>query len=612
MFQSFDSTTSREQGAPRLAALRNEMRGERLDWYLVPHADEHQNEYLPARAERLAWLTGFTGSAGFAIAGLNDAFVFSDGRYTVQLRQQTDPGSYTQKDIVAESPDRFLAKVLKRGQRIGFDPWLMTVAQHKSWEKVAESAGAELVPLDNLIDRVWPDQPPAPLGRAILHPLEYSGRSASDKLSAIRETLRADKADFLIMTDPASIAWTFNIRGSDLVHNPLALAFAIIPANASEDGDNMPVLFIDRRKLDAATEEEMRRLAKLVQPERLVTTLEGLASERSFHCDPSLVAVALAQTITENGGRLIQKRDPVSLLRAVKNYTELEGARHAHLRDGVAMVRFLAWLDRQPAGSITEIVAATRLEEFRETTAREMGSELREISFDTISGAGANGAIVHYRVTRQTDATIEDRSLYLVDSGGQYPDGTTDITRTVAIGEPPARAITDFTLVLKGHIAIATARFPDGTRGIDLDPFARSALWQHGKDYAHGTGHGIGSYLNVHEGPQSISRRGMEKLLPGMIISNEPGYYREGEYGIRIENLVIVTAPEEVPGGDSAMLGFETITLCPIDLRLIDKSLLHANEKAWLNGYHARVHEALSPHLDADDKKWLKQATRKL
>jgi len=611
MFQSFTSTASPQNVAPRLKSLRKQMAREKIDWYLVPHADEHQNEYLPTSAERLAWLTGFTGSAGFAVIGRKRAFLFVDGRYTVQAASQTDTRIIETVDLVSSPPTTFAKIIFKSGNVVGFDPWLLTVSQKAAWMKSVEATRSTLKPFDNLIDRVWQDQPTPPRSKAWLHPTRHAGQKASEKVSQLKSIIAEDGADCLLLTDPASIAWTFNLRGSDLVHNPLALAWALIPA-----GKSKPRLFIHKEKLDSKDTATLTRLAALVSPDNLEKHLAAKTANKRVHCDPALVASALADTMTASGAQLVKKRDPVVILRAVKNQVELAGAKRAHIRDGVAMVRFLAWLDGEPPGTVDEISAANRLEQLRIETATaiapEFASPLREISFDTISGAGPNGAYPHYRVSTASNAVLKNDTLYLVDSGGQYIDGTTDITRTIAIGSPPAQARTDFTNVLKGHIAIAMARFPEGTRGVDIDVLARLALWRNGKDYAHGTGHGIGSYLNVHEGPQSISRRSMEIFQPGMIISNEPGYYREGHYGIRIENLVIVEPPRPIKGGDKPMMGFETITLCPIDQRLIDKNLLEKAEITWLNQYHKTVYETLSPHLGAADKKWLKAATKAL
>ena len=607
MFQSFAApSTNKSDTSKRLTDLRKKMATGGIDWFLVPHADEHQNEYLPARAERLAWITGFSGSAGFAMIGLKKAFLFVDGRYTAQVREQADMSLFEICDLVASPPSGFAGKKIKSGEAIGFDPWLITIAQKKDWQKTAVKCGAELKAVENLIDAIWHDQPPAPDGKAWLHPVQFAGRSAEEKLRELQAHLEKEDADACLLTDPASIAWTFNLRGSDVAHNPLVLVYALIRVKGK------PTLFVDARKFSGDDQKALNALADVAEPGALMATLKNLPGKTGFLCDPNLVASAIGDALDAGGLDLTEQRDPVVLLRAIKNETELQGARNAQLRDGVAVTRFLCWLDGQPSGTVTEIDAAKKLEDCRRETARAMGSRLEEISFDTISGAGANGAIVHYRVTEATNSIIEDNSLYLVDSGGQYLDGTTDITRTIAIGTPPTRAITDNTLVLKGHIAIATARFPAGTRGVDLDALARISLWKSGKDFAHGTGHGIGSYLNVHEGPQSISRRGMEAFKSGMIISNEPGYYREGEYGIRIENLVIVNEAGNIRGGDKPMLGFETITLCPIDLRLVDPAMLTADEIAWLNQYHARVCAELKPHLNGQEAKWLETATRRL
>lgn len=606
MYQSFKTSASKEAGPARLKALQKEMRSQGVSHYLIPHADEYQNEYPPEQAERLAWLTGFTGSAGFAIATLENCVVFVDGRYTLQVRDQIDADHFTPENLISKPPSKWLKANTGKGHCIAYDPWLITTSQLETFEKSVAASGAELKPMDNLIDRVWENQPAPPLGQVRLHPLEYAGKLAEDKIPEIQATIVEAGADFALLTDPASLAWLFNIRGTDTTHNPLALGFALVPAK------DQPLLFLDGRKLSSETRNHLEAIASIQDPGSLLTRLSEITSGTSVMCDANGVSVALTSCIKEAGGTILKKRDPVALPRALKNETELNGARAAHVRDGVAMCLFLHWLDTQSPDSLHEIGVAKKLEEFRISNAKAMGSELQEISFDTISGHGPNGAIVHYRVTEKTNRPFTNHALYLVDSGGQYLDGTTDITRTIAIGKPPENAVTDFTLVLKGHIALATARFPEGTRGVDLDGLARGALWKHGKDYAHGTGHGIGSYLNVHEGPQSISMRGMEPLQPGMIISNEPGYYLEGEYGIRIENLVIVEEAKEISGGTIKTQGFETITLAPIDLRLIDKALLTDDERDWLNAYHARVFDTLSEHLEEAAKDWLKQATRQI
>lgn len=602
MFQDFEERASPVHGAKRVAALGDAMRERKLDMWLAPHGDEHQSEYPPPSAERLAWLTGFTGSAGFCIITQQTAVLFVDGRYTLQARNQTDGAVFDLEGLLDNPPSRWLAANAAAGMRIGFDPWLLPRAQLQRFEKAAGEAGADLVACDNLIDAVWEDRPAPPLGKIVIHPVEFAGREASEKLAELDEALADKDADLCVISDPASIAWAFNIRGRDIRHIPLALGFAVL-----RRGDR-PLLFIDRRKLDNSTTAHLEKMAELAEPAALVDTLAGLAEGRKVLCDPALTPAALCNAITDHGGEIIEGRDPAALPRAIKNAAEIAGARAAHERDGVAFVRFLAWLSRQPAETLDEIAAAETLERLRAQTATEFGSELKEIAFDTISGAAGNGAIVHYRVTRSTNTPFTDGMLYLVDSGGQYLDGTTDITRTVAIGAPPPGAVEDFTLVLKGHVALATARFPAGTTGRDLDTIARMPLWRRAKDYAHGTGHGVGAYLGVHEGPQSLSRRGTEPLKAGMIVSNEPGFYRDGEYGIRIENLVLVSEAEQPQGGTIAVHAFETLTLAPIDRTLIDTSMLTADEREWLDAYHARVADVLLHYLDEADGQWLKAA----
>ncbi len=602
MFQNFTSSSEKSKGKTRLSALRMEMQNEAVTAFLVPHADEHQNEYLPKRAERLAWLTGFTGSAGFCIAALNKAAVFSDGRYTVQLNEQIDATAFTAENSVTTPPSKWIEENMGAEDIIAYDPWLMTPNQIKTFEAAAKKAKCKLQASDNLIDRIWHDQPAKPMGSVSLHDVKYAGKSAKEKIAEIQKLIKEKECDFTLLTDPASLAWLFNIRGKDVIHNPLALGYAIVPAKGK------PQVFIEEEKLDSEVKTYLSNIATQHPPKNLVSELQKLSVNASTLGDMDRVSVALVNIIEEAKGKIIKGRDPVILPRAMKNKIELEGARNAHIRDGVAMVKFLSWLDKQTPGTITEIDAAKKLETIRLANAKAMGSELKEISFDTISAAGPHAALPHYRVNEASNRTLGDGEIYLVDSGGQYNDGTTDITRTIAVGEAPKEAITDFTLVLKGHIAIDKARFPKGTRGIDLDALARNALWQNGKDYAHGTGHGIGSYMNVHEGPQGIHRRAMEVLKPGMILSNEPGYYIEGQYGIRIENLVIVTELEDI-GGNIQTHRFENITWTPMDKRLINPSLLTQDERNWVDDYHAKVLEKLFPHLDGETLEWLKAAT---
>jgi Xaa-Pro aminopeptidase len=602
MFQSFEAPAELESSTDRINRLRSLLPELRVDAVLVPRADEHQGEYVPASAERLRWLTGFSGSAGIAVITRRAGALFVDGRYTVQARSQVSKELEILQIPEARLSD-WLREKLRPGAAVGFDPRLHTVSEIERLTEALADRKIKLKPLArNPVDRLWgAERPPAPMGKVRPHPLKYAGRAAEDKIAEIQKTLKADGQDAVVLTLPDSIAWLFNIRGSDVQHNPVALAFAIVPAQGK------PELFIAREKLDADAKAHLT-FAKISQPEALAARLSQLkAAGKRVRLDPNTASWWFAKQL---GGpqRIARAQDPCILPKAKKNDVEIKGARAAHLRDGAAVVRFLAWLDREaPSGRLDEIAAARKLEEFRAET-----NALLDISFDTISASGPNGAIVHYRVTEATNRRLRPGELYLVDSGGQYLDGTTDITRTIAIGRPSAEMRDRYTLVLKGHIAIATARFPKGTRGIDLDAFARRALWENGLDYDHGTGHGVGSYLSVHEGPQSISRRGMAVLEPGMIISNEPGYYKEGAYGIRLENLVLVTKPEKVPGGDREMMSFETLTLAPFDRRLISVDLLTPAEIAWVDDYHARVQQMLAPQLNDEDRSWLEAATAPL
>ncbi|EFG38333.1 X-Pro aminopeptidase [Brucella sp. NVSL 07-0026] len=603
-FQTFDVTTNPANGAPRVEKLRKKMAELGLDGFLVPRADEHQGEYVPPHAQRLGWLTGFTGSAGAALVLKNSAYIFVDGRYELQVRAQTDGKVFSYESLVSNPPASWLAENGK-GLTIGFDPWLHTIYEAEALRNALEKQGGQLIPVEtNLVDAVWDDQPEAPAAEVTIQPARFSGHEAKDKISEMKAAVAASGASATVLTDPSSVAWVFNIRGKDVSNTPLPLSFAIIPAQGE------PELFIDERKLAIEPRAYLTQLAKLSAPADLEGHLGARAARgEAILLDPVLAAEKLRLIVTSAGGSVIEGKDPARIPRAIKNKAELDGSRAAHERDGVAMVNFLSWIDAQKPGTIDEISAAKKLEESRANAGRDFQMPLEDISFDTISGAGPNGAIIHYRVNTDTNRTLQDGELYLVDSGAQYRDGTTDITRTVPIGRIDPETIKAFTLVLKGVIAITTARFPKGTRGQDIDILARIALWKHGFDYAHGTGHGVGSYLSVHEGPQSISRKGAQELLPGMILSNEPGYYKPGAFGIRIENLIIVTEPEVLPGGDIPMMGFETLTFCPIDRRLVDKALLTQEELDWLNTYHAKVRAKLSGHLGDAERKWLEAAT---
>lgn len=607
MFQSFEVRSNPATGAPRVTRLREELARLGLQGFLVPRADEHQNEYVPACAERLSWLTGFTGSAGAALILMDKALVFVDGRYALQVREQVDLSVFSIEHLLETPPARWLAESGPDGLVLGFDPWLHTISEARALADALATRGGRLVPVErNPIDAIWHDRPLPPRAPIAVHPLRHAGKSADSKIADLAAIVEKAGATLTVLSDPASVAWAFNIRGGDVSHTPLPLAFALLPASGK------PTIFIDEAKLTPETRAYLEPLANIEPAAALASRLSAEANGNAVLLDPAIAASALARIVEEAGGTVIKAPDPARLPRAVKNPVELAGMRRAHERDGVAMATFLAWLDAQAPGSIDEIGAAVRLEETRRATGERFQMPLKEISFETISGAGPNGAIVHYRVSTASNRRIERGSLYLVDSGAQYEDGTTDITRTVAIGEPTAGMRRHFTLVLKGMIAISTARFPKGTRGADIDVLARHALWQAGCDYAHGTGHGVGAYLSVHEGPQSISKRGMQELLPGMVVSNEPGYYRPGAYGIRIENLVAVTEGDLPEGGDMPMRGFETLTLCPIDRRLIDTDLLRPDERAWLDAYHARVREVIGPHLEPPARQWLDRATEPL
>ena len=600
-FQSFDDQSDAATVAPRLASLRAELARRGLDGLLVPRADEHQGEYVPKKAERLAWLTSFTGSAGAAVVLKDKAAIFVDGRYTLQVRQQTDTKLFDPRDLVAEGIAGWLETNAPKGARIGYDPWLHTIAGLDILRVAADRAGAELVPCPtNPIDAVWTDQPGPPLAKAMPHAFALTGESAESKRTRIAEDIKRLGADAAVITLPDSICWLLNIRGGDVPHTPFTLAFAILNADGSTD------LFLDSRKSSPELVQHLGNAVRMHEPNDFPPALDALKG-KSVLVDPTMGAAALLDRLTTAGAKVKRGSDPCQLPKACKNPVEIEGMRKAHIRDGAALTRFLAWVAREaPKGHLTEIEAAEALEGYR----RQTGS-LSDLSFDSISGAAPHAAIPHYRVSRSTNRRINRNEIFLIDSGGQYPDGTTDVTRTMIVGEPSAEMKDRFTRVLKGHIALATVRFPEGTTGAALDAFARKPLWDAGLDYDHGTGHGVGSYLSVHEGPQNISKKPiLQTLKPGMICSNEPGYYKADEYGIRIENLIVVSDYEEVKGGDRKMMRFETITLAPIDVDLVEPKLLTAEEREWLNAYHARVRETLSPLVDAETRSWLEHATR--
>jgi Xaa-Pro aminopeptidase len=601
MYQVFEEVSVPGESGERVKALQRELRSRKLKGFLVPHSDEHQDEFLSPSAERLAWLTGFSGSAGVAIVLDKAAALFVDGRYVLQARAQIDPALFEVLQTPEAKASTWLIGKLSRGSTVGYDPSLHTIKEIERLTETLNKSGIKLVPVENNpIDAAWRDRPTPPSAPVVQHGLEFAGRSAPDKINDVQEVLRQDKADAVLLTMLDSIAWLFNIRGGDIKHTPVALAFAIVPANGR------PTLFIDSAKVGDNVKGTLREFVDLAEPDTLMGKLKALGQARArVRLDPETAPIRFAQVLEAEGAKFVPGADPCIHPKAIKNEAEIKGAHAAHLRDGAAIVRFLAWLDELgETGRIDEIAAALKLEECR----RQSG-QLKDISFDTISAAGSNGAIVHYRPTTKGKRALQKGSLYLIDSGAQYRDGTTDVTRTIAIGAPTAEMRRHYGLVLKAHIAVATARFPKGTRGQDLDPFARRPLWEAGLDFDHGTGHGVGSYLSVHEGPQRLSRLGTVELEPGMILSNEPGLYLEGHYGIRLENLVLVTALEKITGGSREMMGFETLTLVPFDRRLIDRKQLLLWELQWLNAYHARVRREIEPVLLSDDRAWLRHAT---
>lgn len=593
---------SREGTAERLSRLRAELGRRGLAGFLVPRTDEYQGEYVPESAQRLAWLTGFTGSAGLAIVLPERAAIFTDGRYTLQAQAEVDGRLYEHRHISDEPPAAWIEEALKPGEALGYDPRLHTLAEVARYRAAAEKAGGKLVAAEgNAVDAIWTDRPAPPLAPVVPHELCFAGEAAEAKRSRVAATLAAAGADAAVLTAPDSIAWLLNIRGGDVPHTPLPLSFAVLHRDESVD------LFIDRRKLTPVLPAHLGNSVRIADPAGFGAFLETLAtSGKRVLADPALSA---AWVFDRLGAAAVRAPDPCQLPKACKNPVELDGTREAHRRDGAALTRFLAWLARESgSGKLREIDVSDRLEAFRRD-----GANFRDLSFPTISGAGSNGAIVHYHASKASERALEAGSLYLVDSGAQYLDGTTDVTRTVAIGTATPEMKDRFTRVLKGHIALATCAFPKGTTGSQLDALARASLWQAGLDYDHGTGHGVGSYLGVHEGPQRISKLpNSQALLPGMIVSNEPGYYKTGAYGIRIENLVVVEKREGVGEAGRDIYGFETITLAPIDRNAIDVALLEPHEILWLDQYHARVRAVLTPVVDATTAAWLAAATEPL
>ncbi len=594
MFQSFDATSTPDQGPPRLARLRKAMAAAGIDAFIVPRADAHQGEYVAPCDERLAWLTGFTGSAGFAVVLKEEAGVFVDGRYRVQVRAQVATDHFTPVHWPDTKLADWLADRLGDQAVVGFDPWLHTRSEIDALNK----AGLSLKPVKNLVDDIWVDRPPAPSGKISPYPIEFAGRSAAEKRAEIADRLTKAGQKTAILTLPDSISWLLNIRGRDIARIPVVQAFAILHDTGTVD------LFMTPEKADGIKDHLGNEVTKH-PPEMLIGKLAECAGP--VRVDDKTAPHAIGLELENNGVEIVWAEDPCILPKARKTSAEIAATTEAHLRDGAAMVEFLAWLDNAaPASRLTEIDVVTSLEGFRRAT-----NALQDISFDTICGAGPNGAIVHYRVTHETNRTITPGDLLLIDSGGQYIDGTTDVTRTVTTGTPDPDQIAAFTRVLQGMIAISRARWPKGLSGRDLDPLARAPLWMAGQDFDHGTGHGVGVFLSVHEGPQRLSRTSLVPLEPGMILSNEPGYYREGAFGIRIENLVTVVEAPALPGGDDRVqLAFNTLTWVPIDTRLVDASALSPGEREWLNAYHAEIRDRIGPRVSDSTRDWLIAATR--
>ena len=571
------------------------MKSRNLDAWLVPHSDVHRSESLPKSEKRLAYITGFTGSAGFAIIGMKSAALFVDGRYTLQAPLQTDTNIFEILESPDEKPGIWAKNHLAPNARMGFDPWLHTIGEIRTFNLQLKNQG-NLVATKNMLEEIWDDRPPPPFENIELLDIKRAGIVANEKINAIKDRLENKKADALVLNMPETICWLFNIRGRDIPNTPVVLSFAIVHRTKK------PELFIDPEKLGPEQGKTLSEDVTLRNIEDFPSALEKLAKEKTtIWVDPSTCPHAIYELANNNGAFVIESPDPVMMAKAIKNPTELAGMKQAHLLDGIAIANFLCWFDRNaPEGKLTEIEIASRLESFRTKE-----PSLIDISFDTISGSGPNGAIVHYRVTENSNRILKPGELMLIDSGGQYLCGTTDITRTLYTGSASPQQKTHFTLVLKGMIAISTLKFPKGTTGSQIDIMARHALWQRGLNYNHGTGHGVGAFLSVHEGPAGIAPRYNVALKAGMILSNEPGYYLEGEYGIRIENLLHVINCPDFEG----FLAFETLTLAPIDTRLLDTNLLDSKEIEWLNKYHEKVREKISPRLGNEQRNWLHRAT---
>lgn len=593
----------RDTAAARLEAVRGELKRRRLDGFLAPRSDEHNGECVAPYAERLSWLTGFDGSAGIAVVLEKKAAIFVDARYTLQAADQVDASRYEIRRVPEEPVDIWLENNLSEGMRLGFDPRLHTEKSHAHLRQACRTAKAVLETTDpNPIDSVWTDQPEPPSGPLTVHDIAFAGEESAEKRARLAAGLESDGVSAAVLTAPDSIAWLLNVRGSDTPNTPVSLSYALLRADAGVD------LFIDPRKIDDDARAHLGGGVTLRAVDELPAALGDLRGQTVL-ADPDTASAWVFRLLKDAGAAVVRDPDPCQLAKARKNAVELDGARAAHRRDGASLTRFLRWFARHaPDGGVDELTAASKLRSFRE------GNEhFRGLSFETISGAGPNGAVMHYRATERTNRRIEPGMLYLVDSGAQYLDGTTDVTRTVAVGRPTDEMRDRFTRVLKGHIAVARLRFPKGVTGSQIDVLARQPLWRAGLDYDHGTGHGVGSYLGVHEGPQRISQPASAVALePGMILSNEPGYYKPGEYGIRVESLVAVVERGRPAGGEKTMLGFDTLTRAPIDRSLVDVSLLDADEIDWLDSYHRTVIEDLDGLVDSETADWLQEAASPL
>jgi Xaa-Pro aminopeptidase len=586
--------------ASPLSLLRAELKKSKLSGYIIPRQDEFQGEYVAAYAERLKWLTGFAGSWGLAIVTLNKAAIFVDGRYTIQVREQVDTKIFTPQHLVDEPPTNWIETHLKKDDRLGFDPWLTTAGEAKRLAAACAKAGAKLVPVTkNLIDKIWTAQPKRPTNAIKAQPLQFAGRSAADKLVDMAKILAASKADAAILAEPSSVSWLLNIRGSDVPYTPVVLAYAVIHRKGKAE------LFVDAKRLPEDVISHLKSVAIIRKPDDLELSLNKLGAKSStILIDASSAPEKIRSTLVASGAVVKEGEDPCTMPKAKKNMTEQQGARSAQLRDGVALSKFLHWLSVEATkGQLTEASAAEQLSTFRKQT-----GVLMDLSFSTISASGPNAAIPHYHVDPDNCRAINNNEIYLIDSGGQYQDGTTDVTRTVIIGQPTAEMRDRFTRVLKGMIGISTICFPKGTSGSNIDVLARASLWKAGLDFDHGTGHGVGAYLSVHEGPARISKASHIALQPGMILSNEPGFYKQGEYGIRIENLLLIKEPSEIKGGERPMMHFETLTFAPIDRNLIDTKLLTREELQWIDAYHARVLKEVGNFMDGASLEWMNQA----